>query len=90
MASFDIAIQKLLKHEGGYTAGLVGDPGGETNYGIARASHPDLDIKNLTKDQAIDIYKSDYWTGRIRLPARTNALRTRFSISRSMRDSTRP
>jgi lysozyme family protein len=37
------------------------DPGGETKYGIAKASHPDVDIANLTVDQAIDIYQKSYW-----------------------------
>lgn len=37
------------------------DPGGETNFGICKKSYPELDIKNLTKEQAITIYKRDYW-----------------------------
>ena len=34
---------------------------GETNFGIAKRSHPDVDIKNLTKDGAKEIYKEVYW-----------------------------
>ena len=61
MADFQIAVALTLKHEGGYTSGLANDPGGETNFGISKAAYPYLDIANLTRDQAIDIYQKDYW-----------------------------
>lgn len=61
------------KHEGGYsnnradpgnwTGGKVGK--GElkgTNAGIAAASYPNLDIKNLTPAQIEQIYERQYWT----------------------------
>ena len=32
-----------------------------TKYGISAASFPTIDIKNLTKDQAIYLYKTRYW-----------------------------
>ena len=57
---FEQAIELVLGHEGGY----VNDPkdaGGETNWGISKKSYPDLDIKNLTREQAKSIYKKDYW-----------------------------
>lgn len=60
--SFKKYIEKVLIHEGGY----VNDPtdnGGETKYGISKRAYPDLDIKNLTKEKAIEIYKRDYWDG---------------------------
>ena len=57
---FDIIIVKTLKHEGGYVW-RDDDPGGETNYGISKGSYPSIDIKNLTKAQAIEIYRRDYW-----------------------------
>jgi lysozyme family protein len=53
-------ISTVLKHEGGY----VHDPkdlGGETNFGITKRWYPDIDIKNLTKEKAVEIYKKDYW-----------------------------
>ena len=60
LTTFDEIIEITLHHEGGY----VHDPkdlGGETNFGIAKRFYPDVDIKNLTKEGAKDIYKKDYW-----------------------------
>ena len=60
MKSFKEIIEKVLGHEGGY----VNDPkdlGGETKYGITKRFYPDVDIKNLTIEQATEIYKKDYW-----------------------------
>ena len=53
-------VREVLIREGGYV-NHPNDPGGETNYGIAKRSHPDEDIKNLTEDRAIEIYKKTYW-----------------------------
>ena len=50
----------LLVVQGGYVNDPK-DPGGETNYGISKRAYPDVDIKNLTEDEAKDIYKRDYW-----------------------------
>ncbi len=60
MKSYNEIIEKVLEHEGGY----VNDPkdlGGETKYGITKRFYPDVDIKNLTVEQAKEIYKKDYW-----------------------------
>ena len=60
LTTFNKIIEKVLEHEGGY----VNDPhdrGGETNFGITKKFYPDVDIKNLTKDQAKHIYHTDYW-----------------------------
>src|SRR5665213_1885787 len=54
--SFGIDIGRVLANEGGYTPGLPGDPGGETNFGISKRSYPNVDIKNLTRDGAIAVY----------------------------------
>lgn len=57
----DKGLDFVLKWEGGY----VNDPddaGGETKYGIAKRFFPHLDIKNLTMEQAKEIYESQYWT----------------------------
>ena len=60
LVKFDEIIEVVLHHEGGYVNDPK-DPGGETNFGIAKRSHPDVDIKNLTKDEAKQIYYQDYW-----------------------------
>ena len=60
LTMFDDIIKVVLKHEGGYVNDPV-DPGGETNFGIAKRSHPDVDIKNLTEEGAKEIYYQDYW-----------------------------
>lgn len=60
-AVFDKLIERVLDSEGGYTAGLPGDPGGETNFGISKRSYPNEDIKVLTRAQAIEIYRRDFW-----------------------------
>lgn len=60
MARFEDAIGMVLKNEGGYVCDPA-DPGGETNYGICKRDHPDVDIKGLTREQAIAIYRSQYW-----------------------------
>ena len=60
MINFDIAFDRLLGHEGGYSNDPR-DPGGETNWGISKRSYPNVDIKNLTKEAAKVIYKRDYW-----------------------------
>jgi lysozyme family protein len=36
------------------------DPGGATKFGIDQRSHPNVDIKNLTKDQAMEIYWQEW------------------------------
>lgn len=60
MNNFQSAMQFIIPHEGGYVNN-PNDPGGETNYGIAKRSHPDVDIKNLTLAQALNIYLNEYW-----------------------------
>lgn len=58
--TFEEIIKEVLRHEGGYTNDPE-DLGGETKYGIAKRFYPDIDIKNLTIDQAKVIYLQDYW-----------------------------
>ena len=57
---FERAVRFVLEHEGGYV-NRADDCGGETKYGISRRAYPGLDIKNLTEQDAVDIYKRDYW-----------------------------
>ena len=58
--TFEIIIDRVLDHEGGYTSG-GNDPGGETKWGISKRSYPHLNIKTLTREQAIEIYRKDFW-----------------------------
>jgi lysozyme family protein len=68
MDRFLTAMTFISKHEwgdkadGGYTDDSV-DPGGETKFGVSKRANPDLDIKNLTKEQAFDRYRIKYWGG---------------------------
>lgn len=57
---FDAFIDRVLTHEGGYVNDAR-DPGGETKFGIAKRSYPNIDIKALTREQAISIYRRDFW-----------------------------
>ncbi len=54
-------IDRVITREGGakITRDPV-DPGGVTKYGISQRSHPDVDVENLTYDQARDIYLAVY------------------------------
>jgi len=60
MAVFEKSIDISLDHEGGYV-NHPNDPGGETKFGITKKRYPDLDIKNLSLEQAKKIYKRDFW-----------------------------
>lgn len=60
MADFKISILKTLVHEGGYVNNPK-DPGGETNFGISKRQFPNEDIKNMTQDRAIELYREHYW-----------------------------
>lgn len=59
-SDFHAVIGRVLGNEGGYV-NHPSDPGGETKWGISKRSYPDVDIASLTKEQAIEIYKRDYW-----------------------------
>ena len=50
----------IFKWEGGYDND-PDDPGGETKFGIDKRSHPNVVIRNLTKESAMDIYWREYW-----------------------------
>ena len=68
MTLFEAAVKNVLESEGG----LVDhprDPGGITNMGISLRAYPYLGpdgIRNLTRAEAIYIYRRDYWD---RVPA---------------------
>lgn len=68
MTNFERAIAIVLREEcgpGPDATGLIDnpkDPGGLTKYGISQRAYPGLDIRNLTRDGAVAIYRRDYWT----------------------------
>lgn len=57
---FNLAIERVLGHEGRYVND-PDDPGGETNWGISKRSYPHLDVKNLAREKAVQIYWEDFW-----------------------------
>jgi len=57
---FNRLVEKLIVLEGGYVNNHA-DAGGETKYGISKRSYPNVDIKNLSTQQAADIYYDDFW-----------------------------
>jgi len=72
---FPFSLAFVLRHECVYAAGhdgdmafivcenVPGDSGGCTKFGIDAASHPGIDIPNLTLDQATALYRNGEWSG---------------------------
>lgn len=60
MTTFRDLIDRVLSHEGGYV-NHPDDPGGETKFGITKRTYPMLDIKGLTREDAIALYERDFW-----------------------------
>ncbi|WP_418611461.1 glycoside hydrolase family 108 protein [Klebsiella pasteurii] len=62
----DEIFKAILEKEGGYVKN-PNDKGGATNWGItqavARAHGYTGDMRNLTRQQALDILEADYWYG---------------------------
>ena len=65
MSDFNVAVDRVLGHEGGWVL-HPSDPGGETNWGItigtARANGYMGDMKSMNRNEAIVIYKRSFWT----------------------------
>lgn len=72
MSSFETTFQRTIGHEGkfqanpkdrgNWTSGQVGV--GQlkgTKWGLAAMTYPDLDIANITLEQAKEIYYNDWW-----------------------------
>ena len=66
--TFDDIIEEVLEAEGGF----VNDPddkGGATNFGVTQQSYSNFlgspasidDVKNMTRDEAKECYKKDFW-----------------------------
>lgn len=58
---FEVAVHIILGHEGGYVHD-INDPGGETKYGISKRAFPKMNIRDLTVNEAKNIYRNYYWT----------------------------
>lgn len=58
--AWDRCISFVLRWENGLSENPQ-DPGGLTNFGISQRAYPNLDIRNLTVEQAKEIYYRDYW-----------------------------
>jgi len=76
---FNLIIADTLAHEGGYVHDPA-DPGGETNFGISKRSFPELNIKTLSREQAVAIYCNHYW-----LTPRIDAIDS-FALARKIFD----
>lgn len=57
---FENAVSVVIKLEGGLVDD-ANDPGGITKWGISKRAFPDIDIANLTEEQARIIYFNHYW-----------------------------
>lgn len=73
MSDFEKALKFVFEHECVYAKGHWGsldhvvsenvdnDPGGLTKWGLDQRSHKDVSIETLTKEQATEIYRKEYW-----------------------------
>ncbi len=71
---FERAVEIVLAKEG-VLSDDARDNGGLTKYGISTKAYPAVDIRSLTKLQAVDIYRRDYW-----LPVRGDDLAWAFAL----------
>lgn len=55
-----LADTRQQKKKVGYV-NIPQDRGGETKYGIDTASHPNISVKSLDLETAMEIYHEDYW-----------------------------
>lgn len=53
-------MEMVLSDEGGLSLDRS-DPGGVTKWGISERANPGVNIRALSRDQAIAIYKRDWW-----------------------------
>ena len=67
--NFKNSMNIVFKHEGGFSDD-PNDSGGRTNMGITQRTYNDYckrhglkekDVKNITKEEAINVYYNDYW-----------------------------
>ncbi len=63
-ALFERAVEVVLSHEGEAFTNHPLDKGGPTKFGISQRWHPNVNVRELTREQAIEIYWNRYWLGR--------------------------
>lgn len=64
---FDTCVDEVLGEEAGYVNNPA-DPGGETKWGISKRAFPEVDIANLSRDDAKALYKAHYWDPLVAYP----------------------
>ncbi|MBM3602434.1 MAG: hypothetical protein FJX22_01450 [Alphaproteobacteria bacterium] len=57
---FDWAIEVVLNHEG-YDQKICQKNGLETRFGLSRHQYPSLNLAQLSREQAVEIYRRDWW-----------------------------
>jgi lysozyme family protein len=60
MADFEQAVKLTLVNEGGFVNNPA-DPGGATKYGVTQKDMPDVNIADITPEQATEYYREHYW-----------------------------
>lgn len=91
MAPFDKALERILKHEGGYV-NHPRDPGGATNLGITQRTLDEArkqmfngnklpaNVRDLTRKQAGDIYWYFYWSPALALAGDNASFALQFQL----------
>lgn len=59
LSPFERAVERTLTFEGGLNP--RDSNGSPSNFGINQAANPDVDVRNLTRDDARNIYRTRYW-----------------------------
>jgi len=60
-ASFDSFKLLLVPLEGDKLTDIADDAGGLTRYGISKVMHPEVDVANITLQDAYKWYEQNYW-----------------------------
>lgn len=81
-SDFEKAIFFVFQQEGGYVNDPA-DPGGETRWGISKRSYPNVNVRDLPKEAARNIYYHDYWlrSGADQLPWPLNLFHLDASVN---------
>lgn len=61
---FEAEITRTIDHEGREYTEDPDDYGGGTKFGISKRYFPDVDVRNLTEPQAVELYRQHFYTER--------------------------